>query len=156
MGATNERQSKMYQSLLQKARRIEQASKKSSSATSNTAKAQTILGKVTLSEKTLTNSSSSNSSSTTENQSKTATLLQPPPKLEKPPSRQETATNPSSVSKTEFLTQNKEATKTNHNTSTSTTKNNEKLTALPNLSCNLWLYNPMDLLIDKALIRRSH
>ncbi len=123
ISATNERQRKMYQSLLQKARRIEQASKKSSSATSNTAKAQTILGKVQSREKT-----SLLSSSTTENQAKTATLLQPPPKLEKPPSRQETATNPSSVSTPEFLTENKEITKTNQNTSTSTTKNNEKLT----------------------------
>ncbi len=123
ISATNERQRKMYQSLLQKARRIEQASKKSSSATSNTAKAQTILGKVQSREKT-----SLLSSSTTENQAKTATLLQPPPKLEKPPSRKETATNPSSVSKTESKTENKETTKTNQNTSTSTTKNNEKLT----------------------------
>ena len=122
ISATNERQRKMYQSLLQKARRIEQASKKSSSATSNTAKAQTILGKVQSREKT-----SLLSSSTTENQAKTATLLQPPPKLEKPPSRQETATNPSSVSNTESKPENKETTKTNQNTSTSTTKNNEKL-----------------------------
>ncbi len=125
--ATNERQRKMYQSLLKKARSQEQASKKSSSATSKKAKTQTILGKIILSEKILTNSSSSNSSSRTENQAKTATLLQAPPKLEKPPSRQETATNPSSVSNTESKPENKETTKTNQNTSTSTTKNNEKL-----------------------------
>ena len=121
--ATNERQRKMYQSLLKKARSQEQASKKSSSETEQKAKTQTILGKVQSREKTL-----ENSSSTSDKEAKTATLLQPPPKLEKPPSRKETATNPSSVSTPEFLTQNKETTKTNHNTSTSTTKNNEKLT----------------------------
>ncbi len=121
--ATNERQRKMYQSLLKKARSQEQASKKSSSETEEKAKTQTILGKVQSREKTL-----ENSSSTSDKEAKTATLLQPPPKLEKPPSRQETATNPSSVSTPEFLTENKEITKTNQNTSTSTTKNNEKLT----------------------------
>lgn len=68
--ATSERQRKMYQSLLKKARSQEQASKKSSSKTEQKAKTQTILGKVQSREKT-----SENSSSTSDKKAKTQTIL---------------------------------------------------------------------------------
>ncbi len=140
ISATNERQRKMYQSLLQKARRIEQASKKSSSATSNTAKTQTaplqeqattkassatekkvkaqvILGKVEKQEQVAIVSSSSPDQNH-ENLPKLE--LAPKPVLEKPPTQKSDSTNLLLLSIQEVTTQ------TNPSTSTLTAENNQQ------------------------------
>ncbi len=140
ISATNERQRKMYQSLLKKARSQEQASKKSDSATSNTAKTQTaplqeqettkassatekkvkaqvILGKVEKQEQVAIVSSSSPDQNH-ENLPKLE--LAPKPVLEKPPTQKSDSTNLLLLSIQEVTTQ------TNPSTSTLTAENNQK------------------------------
>ncbi len=118
--ATNERQRKMYQSLLQKARIQEQASKKSSSVTETKNKSQAILGKVEKQEKAQAKSSSTAQSSPEKNKDNPPKVeLAPSPELEKPPVREPEPTNLSS------LPEEKTTTQTTQNIAAETNKDKE-------------------------------
>ncbi len=142
--ATSERQRKMYQSLLQKARIQEQASKKSPSVTQTKVKSQAILGKVEKQEKTQAKSSgvtetkvksqailgkveqqekaavTSSGATQTKNQENPPKVeLASPTVLEKPPVREPEPANLSS------LPEEKTTTQTTHNLATETNKDKE-------------------------------
>ncbi len=139
--ATNERQRKMYEALLKKARKQEQEAAKASSATETKVKAQAVLGKVQKQQKSssATNKKKTNQKisekaplqepvlaespqSEVDNETKSLPKLEAPPKLEKPPAREEKTTKSSSKADSKVVTETLE------NTSNLTAENNKKLT----------------------------